>query len=164
MQLIGAKPCIMCGCDVVYHVDNFPNLDLGFVDVKYRIMCPKCKRKVICRGPVNNAIAAWNKLNEEKPKEGNYMNIQNDMDRMALAIVKRYIDAHLDASDEPLNYSMFTVWKAKILQNFKFLISTSIHDGMYYEVTYNGDKNEWYLDAYKKFENRCYSNLDVTTA
>ena len=28
-------------------------------------------------------------------------------------------------------------------------------DGMYYEVTYNGDKNEIYLDAYKKFENRC---------
>lgn len=25
---------------------------------------------------------------------------------------------------------------------------------MYYELTYNGDKQEWYLDAYKKFENR----------
>jgi hypothetical protein len=24
---------------------------------------------------------------------------------------------------------------------------------MYYELTYNGDKKEWYLDAYKKFEN-----------
>ena len=28
-------------------------------------------------------------------------------------------------------------------------------DGMYYEVTYNGDKDEIYFDAYKKFENRC---------
>lgn len=27
-------------------------------------------------------------------------------------------------------------------------------DGMYYELTYNGDKKEWYLDAYKKFENK----------
>ena len=26
---------------------------------------------------------------------------------------------------------------------------------MYYELTYNGDKKELYLDAYKKFENRC---------
>lgn len=26
---------------------------------------------------------------------------------------------------------------------------------MYYEVTYNGDKKQFYLDAYKKFENRC---------
>jgi hypothetical protein len=24
---------------------------------------------------------------------------------------------------------------------------------MYYEVTYNGDTEEFYLDAYKKFEN-----------
>ena len=24
---------------------------------------------------------------------------------------------------------------------------------MYYEMTYNGDRKEWYLDAYKKFEN-----------
>ena len=23
------------------------------------------------------------------------------------------------------------------------------------EITYNGDKNEIYLDAYKKFENKC---------
>lgn len=34
-------------------------------------------------------------------------------------------------------------------------MSTDLHDGMYYELTYNGDKKEWYLDAYKKFENRC---------
>ena len=33
-------------------------------------------------------------------------------------------------------------------------ISTTLHDGMYYECTYNGDKNEMYLDAYKKFENK----------
>jgi hypothetical protein len=24
---------------------------------------------------------------------------------------------------------------------------------MYYELTYNGDKKEWYLDVYRKFEN-----------
>lgn len=28
-------------------------------------------------------------------------------------------------------------------------------DGMYYEVTYNGDKNECYIDAYKKWQNVC---------
>ena len=31
---------------------------------------------------------------------------------------------------------------------------TTLPDGMYYEVTYNGDKKEVYLDAYKKFENQ----------
>ena len=33
------------------------------------------------------------------------------------------------------------------------MVSSSLYDGMYYEVTYNGIKKEWYLDAYKKFEN-----------
>ncbi len=77
------------------------------------------------------------------------------MDMKAMSLVKEYIEKHLDKSDEKPEFSVFTVWKAKILQNWKFLISSTIHDGMYYEVTYNGDKKEWYLDAYKKFENVC---------
>lgn len=31
---------------------------------------------------------------------------------------------------------------------------------MYYEVTYNGDKKETYLDAYKKWENVCVKNVE----
>ena len=50
---------------------------------------------------------------------------------------------------------VFIVWFCKTLQNWKALVSTTVHDGMYYEVTYNGDKNETYLDAYKKWENKC---------
>jgi hypothetical protein len=46
------------------------------------------------------------------------------------------------------------VWKAKVLQNWKYLISSTLYDGMYYELTYDGDKRRWYLDAYKKFENK----------
>ena len=44
----------------------------------------------------------------------------------------------------------------KTLQNSKALVSTTLFDGMYYELTYNGDKKELYLDAYKKWENICY--------
>ncbi len=50
--------------------------------------------------------------------------------------------------------NVFIVWFCKTLQNWKALVSTTLPDGMYYEVTYNGDKKEVYLDAYKKFENR----------
>lgn len=50
---------------------------------------------------------------------------------------------------------IFIVWSCKILQNNKALLSTTVSDGMYYELTYNGDKNELYLDAYKKWENKC---------
>lgn len=77
------------------------------------------------------------------------------MDNKALEIVKNYIREHLDKSDPATDFEVFTVWKAKVLQNWKFLISSTLLDGMYYEMTYNGDKHEWYLDAYKKFENRC---------
>ena len=43
----------------------------------------------------------------------------------------------------------------KTLQNSKAMVSTTLFDGMYYELTYNGNKKELYLDAYKKWENKC---------
>lgn len=77
------------------------------------------------------------------------------MDGKAQNIVVNYIYEHLDKSDEIPTFETYIVWKSKILQNWKWLISSTLIDGMYYEVTYNGDAKEWYLDAYKKFENRC---------
>ena len=76
------------------------------------------------------------------------------MDDNAILIVQNYIIEHLDKSDKPINFSVYIVWKCKALQNWKYLLSSDLYDGMYYELTFNGDKNEWYLDAYKKFENR----------
>lgn len=72
-------------------------------------------------------------------------------------IVKDYVNRHLDKSDgvEITENDVYIVWMCKTLQNNKALLSTTLLDGMYYEVTYNGDKDEFYLDAYKKFENQC---------
>lgn len=77
------------------------------------------------------------------------------MDNKALEIVRDYIEDNLDKSDPKPDYEIFTVWKCKALQNWKYLFSSTLPDGMYYELTYNGDKKEWYLDAYKKFQNVC---------
>lgn len=77
-----------------------------------------------------------------------------DMEFRAHSIVLDYIGKHLDKSDNITDFGVYTVWKCKALQNWKFLISSTLLDGMYYEVTFNGDKSEWYLDAYKKFENQ----------
>ena len=71
-------------------------------------------------------------------------------------LVRDYTNEHLDKTDgvQISEDDVFIVWMCKTLQNNKALLSTTLFDGMYYEVTYNGDKNEAYLDAYKKFENR----------
>ena len=75
-------------------------------------------------------------------------------DDEAMDIVFGYIQDHLDKSDGDVCFEVYTVWKSKILRNWKYLISSTLYDGMYYELTYNGETGEWYLDAYKKFENR----------
>ena len=83
--------------------------------------------------------------------------MKHNIDLIALEIVAQYVEEHLDVTDNvpAEGKEPYIVWKCKTLQNFKYLMSTDLHDGMYYELTFNGDKQEWYLDAYKKFENRC---------
>lgn len=85
------------------------------------------------------------------------------MDEKAIKIVLDYINIHLDKSDGLVEFEVYIVWKCKALQNWKYLLSSSLPDGMYYELTFNGDKNEWYLDAYKKFENEVIRVLNGST-
>lgn len=49
---------------------------------------------------------------------------------------------------------VFLTWYAKELQNQKAMLSINQPDGTYFELTLNGDKQEAYLDVYKKWENR----------
>lgn len=71
--------------------------------------------------------------------------------------VKDYFNNRVDKTDNTVigMDDVFVVWVCKTLQNNKALLSTTVSDGMYYELTYNGDKQELYFDAYKKWENRC---------
>lgn len=71
-------------------------------------------------------------------------------------LVEDYYNTHRDKTDPEITVGdIFIVWSCKTLQNNKALLSTRIADGMYYEITFNGDKNEVYFDAYKKWENMC---------
>ncbi len=74
--------------------------------------------------------------------------------------VAKYANEHLDKTDgkQITEEDVFIVWICKALQNNKALASTTLYDGMYYELTYNGDKDELYFDAYKKWENICIRN------
>lgn len=75
------------------------------------------------------------------------------MDNRAIEIVRNYIEEHVTTSDTKYGFDVFIVWKAKALQNWKYILSSRINDNIY-ELTYNGDKGEWYLDIYHKYENR----------
>lgn len=66
-------------------------------------------------------------------------------------IVTEYVNKRLGGNITEDN--VYIVWMCKTLQNSKALVSTNQRDGMYYELTFNGDKREVYLDAYKKREN-----------
>lgn len=81
----------------------------------------------------------------------------NEKDFVALCkkTVADYANANLDKSDgkQISEEDVFIVWMCKTLQNNKALASTTLFDGMYYELTFNGNKGELYVDAYKKWEN-----------
>lgn len=81
----------------------------------------------------------------------------DDFEVLCKEAVKDYFNEKVDKSDgfEITIKDVYIVWSCKTLQNNKALVSTTVSDGMYYEITYNGDKQELYLDAYKKQENRC---------
>ena len=75
--------------------------------------------------------------------------------------VANYTNEHLDKSDNKqiTKDDVFMVWCCKTLQNVKALLSTPLSDGMYYEMTYNGDKNEVYMDIYKKTGKFLYKDI-----
>lgn len=75
----------------------------------------------------------------------------------AKQLVVDYFNERVEKTDQKAitEDDVFVVWFCKTLQNWKALVSTTINDGMYYEITHNGDKGETYIDAYKKWENVC---------
>lgn len=60
-----------------------------------------------------------------------------------------YVQEKIDLSN------VYVVWSCKTLQNYKALLSTSVSgDGIYVEFTYNGDRQELYMDVYHKIVNQ----------
>lgn len=79
--------------------------------------------------------------------------MNEDFINRARWIVRNYVERMLDKSDPAVKFDVYVVWFSKTLQNWKALVSTTLPDSMYYEVTYNGDADEAYLDAYRKVDN-----------
>ena len=69
--------------------------------------------------------------------------------------LKRAKKCVADSVVELIEEDLYIVWFCKTLQNWKALISTDSINGLYWEVTHNGDKNETYVDMYTKTNNIC---------
>ena len=54
---------------------------------------------------------------------------------------------------------MYIVWFSKTLQNWKALVS-GVHVKEYIEITYNGDRQEAYVDVYQKVCDECIKDGD----
>lgn len=66
---------------------------------------------------------------------------------------KRLVQDVVDELHGP-GHPVYIVWFCKTLQNWKALASTDVPDGRYYEVTYDGEKCQAYVDTYEKADNR----------
>lgn len=74
----------------------------------------------------------------------------------ARGLVFHHVKTRLEKTDSHVKFEaneVYVVWFAFVIGGWKALVSTSLPDGMYYEVTYNKDRQETYIDSYKKWEN-----------
>jgi hypothetical protein len=98
-------------------------------------MCRRCKQDV---ADYMSAITGTSEDFQQKAKE----------------IVKNYLDGLREkAGLEPLVYELYVPWFSKSLQNWKATVGTSLADGFYFELAYDGNKRQTYLDFYQKRDN-----------
>ena len=84
------------------------------------------------------------------------------IDKARQLVMEKYNRDIADIGNSPLitTDEIFVVWFSKVLKNWKALVSTDRSDGRYYELTYNGEKEETYIDVYFKTHNECIRDVD----
>lgn len=85
--------------------------------------------------------------------------LENNMENKVLELVRNYFRYNIESDIPYYRINLFIVWSCYILGNRKYLVGASNSD-LYFEVTYNKDKDEWYIDQYIKVKNTCIKNKD----
>lgn len=79
---------------------------------------------------------------------------ENEFRKRAKKAVVEYWNAHRTLPHkfkEIKTSDVYIVWQVKAIQNSKALLGVKVKDdGLYFEVTWNGDSSELYLDVYRK--------------
>lgn len=86
------------------------------------------------------------------------------MDYRAKTILAKYINNRKNEFGHNYEISpeeVLMVWKCKTIQNYKYILISTVTEGCIFELTYNGDKNEWYIDHYKKMNKVVINNAQV---
>jgi hypothetical protein len=78
-------------------------------------------------------------------------------------IVVDYFNSHVDVTDDFVitEDNVYIVWFCKTLQNWKALASTDVPDGVYYDITHDGDRKQTYVDVYKKWKNFTVKDKEI---
>lgn len=79
-----------------------------------------------------------------------------DPQQRAMDLVIDYVREHLEKTDPAVDFSVYVVWFTFTLGFWKALVSTTLPDGKYYEITHSREKGETYLDCYVKLDNVAY--------
>lgn len=79
---------------------------------------------------------------------------ETDFSALVRKTVAEYHNEHREENAPEIGaQDVYIVWMCRILQNNKALAATNQADGMYYELTYDGDRGQMYVDVYRKQEN-----------
>lgn len=90
------------------------------------------------------------------------------IDKARRLVLEHYNHHFLDVGEELHISQIYVTQFTKTLQNWKAMVATDVaNDGMYFEVTYNGDLKETYLDVYVKASNSVIpdtGHIETTTS
>lgn len=113
-------------------------------------LCRQCNAEAIRGRIIENETPV---IPESEWKLGSPEDFQHKAKRLTMDYIDGKLRKGPNYYDSLPVYEVYVVWFAKTLQNWKALLSTTMQDSMYYEITYNGEKHETYIDAYRKVEN-----------
>lgn len=110
------------------------------------------------------AADLYKKFKEKEKKEMEIEFARREDNDVMLKMAKKAVVKWYNEHNAPATIGMedvYVVWFCKVLQNWKALAGTHHSDGMYYEVTYDGDRDCAYVDAYKKWQNVTMSGREL---
>lgn len=100
---------------------------------------------------------------DPEPKTWSQKNWMLTPSQRAVRRVYELVKSKLEPTDDHVRFTeddVYVVSFSYVLGNWKALVSTTLPDGMYYEVTYNSTKGETYITSYKQWEHKLISDKE----